>query len=85
MNFGENLPFCSTLFHKKCIFAKSLALFILSIWWGVYQIKKGKYMREVSKKLFTFASSYLKASHSNAKRYKVQKYVPLPNHYPVFQ
>ena len=42
-------------------------------------------MREVSKILFTFASSYLKASHSNAKRCNMPKYAPLPNHYLVFQ
>ena len=42
-------------------------------------------MREVSKKFYTFALSYLKASHSNAKRCKMPKYAPLPNHYPVFQ
>ena len=29
--------------------------------------------------------SYLKALHSNAKRYNMPKYAQLPNHYPVFQ
>jgi flagellar motor component MotA len=41
---------------------------------------KGKYMREVSKKLLIFAPSYLKVLHG-----KTPKYVPFSSHYLAFQ